>query len=80
LAALELLKALKKCLTTFFRKSKKRCVSDGRFWNQLDFSAKNVCVSGGRLWNKPNFSAKFVKTGGLTYDFLGDVEGWSLPP
>jgi hypothetical protein len=36
LAVLELWKAAKKCLTTFFGKLKK----GGRFWNQPDFSAK----------------------------------------
>ncbi len=29
---------------------------------------------------QPVFSAKFVKLGQLTSDFLGNVEGWSLPP
>jgi hypothetical protein len=40
LAALELLKAAKKCLTTFFWKLKKMRVSGGKLWNQPDFSAK----------------------------------------
>jgi hypothetical protein len=40
LAALELQKAAKKCLTTGFLKLKQNCFSGGRLWNQPIFSAK----------------------------------------
>jgi hypothetical protein len=61
-----------------FPQIKKLCFSNGRLWNQPNFPQK--CVSGGSFWNQPNFPAKFVKTGWLTCDFLGDLEGkpWLL--
>jgi hypothetical protein len=61
LAALELQKAAKKCLSTFFRKLKKVVFLAEDYEINRIFPQK--CVSGGRFWNQPIFYAKFVKTG-----------------
>jgi hypothetical protein len=61
LAALELRKAAKKCLTTFFRKLKKIVfLAEDDGINQI-FLQK--CVSGGRLWMTTGFSRKIRENG-----------------